>query len=507
MSSLENTARLTKRAVLTNLFMPKGLAVTPLLAGSHGIGKSMIVHTIAKSLGGESLVIEGGSLKEGELTGLPFQATGADGRKEVDFVPHYQIAKIQRLQKSVYESAVNGLLGGDVRIDPETKSEYYKAADGETKEIAKSKADVILSGDVNEYAFGEELPGDVKLRLLTSGEVTPVIILIDEMNRTDNQTMKEMMNIVLTRNINGYNLPWWVFFVSAINPCGQNSIYSTNDMDAAQLDRFLKINVSADLDEWINYAIDKADEGKGLDQDYITALANSSEIFNSGAFKSDGDEEPDATPRSHEICAYIWRYAGIINQTRFFTQEERGMLNDDLRLLINAKLGSRAGRTLLSAIKNKDNYIDCSKLIDMKSADIAPEFKKKISEMRPIAQRFLLKNILKYIAREGAENYFLANDDKAKPDAIKAAKVRDANMIAQLKAVQALIGEVTLLTFAKEAITTKYDLPQSSKYYSAAKGGSNKNRNTIWLCVARSFNVAIMEQIKTFTENATHIDD
>ena len=65
------------------------------------------------------------------------------------------------------------------------------------------------------------------------------IIFIDEINRTENTVYKELMNILLTRSVNGYQFPWWVLFVGAMNPSTQNSVYATNEMDPAQLDRFL----------------------------------------------------------------------------------------------------------------------------------------------------------------------------------------------------------------------------------------------------------------------------
>ena len=64
---------------------------------------------------------------------------------------------------------------------------------------------------------------------------------------------KELMNILLTRSVNGYQFPWWVFFVGAMNPSTLNSVYATNEMDPAQLDRFIKIKVGDNTNEWLKY--------------------------------------------------------------------------------------------------------------------------------------------------------------------------------------------------------------------------------------------------------------
>ena len=79
MISINEAKRLVKRALLANLATDKrDLAITPLVSGRHGIGKSQMVKSIAKDLGGVCITIEGGTLKEGEITDYgqwPFQCS------------------------------------------------------------------------------------------------------------------------------------------------------------------------------------------------------------------------------------------------------------------------------------------------------------------------------------------------------------------------------------------------------------------------------------------------
>jgi len=67
MSSIKETERLLKRALLTNITTPSSSAITPILSGPHGLGKSAICRQVAEDLGGLALTVEGGSLKEGEI--------------------------------------------------------------------------------------------------------------------------------------------------------------------------------------------------------------------------------------------------------------------------------------------------------------------------------------------------------------------------------------------------------------------------------------------------------
>ena len=72
MISINEAKRLIKRALLANIVCYKpNLAITPLVSGKHGIGKSAMIKSIAQDLGGVCITVEGGTLKEGEITGLP----------------------------------------------------------------------------------------------------------------------------------------------------------------------------------------------------------------------------------------------------------------------------------------------------------------------------------------------------------------------------------------------------------------------------------------------------
>ena len=100
MISVNNAARLIKRAILANIATDKeNVAITPLISGKHGIGKSAIVKTVAKDLGGTCITIEGGTLKEGEITGLPYQYENTQGEAQFKFLPYYAVERIQEQEK------------------------------------------------------------------------------------------------------------------------------------------------------------------------------------------------------------------------------------------------------------------------------------------------------------------------------------------------------------------------------------------------------------------------
>ena len=98
MISINEAKRLIKRAILSNIVSDKpNLAITPLISGKHGIGKSAMIKSIAKELGGVCITIEGGTLKEGEITGLPYQYKNDDGKVGIDPVQSRKDDEVRNL--------------------------------------------------------------------------------------------------------------------------------------------------------------------------------------------------------------------------------------------------------------------------------------------------------------------------------------------------------------------------------------------------------------------------
>ena len=117
MITINEAKRLIKRVLLANIVSEKkDLAITPLISGKHGIGKSQMIKSIASDLGGVCITVEGGTLKEGEITGLPYQYKDESGNIRFRFLPYYAVERIQTEQKRLFqlsgmeiaETALNG---------------------------------------------------------------------------------------------------------------------------------------------------------------------------------------------------------------------------------------------------------------------------------------------------------------------------------------------------------------------------------------------------------------
>ena len=318
MISINEAKRLVKRALLANLATDKrDLAITPLVSGRHGIGKSQMVKSIAKELGGVCITIEGGTLKEGEITGLPYQYKDENGQIRFRFLPYYAVERIQAEEKRLFE------LSG------------------------RTVAQEMLSGDENRYAMNDLTPQE-KIDALLSGKVRPVILFIDEINRTENSVYKELMNILLTRSVNGYEFPWWVFFVGAMNPSTQNSVYATNEMDPAQLDRFIKIKVGDNTKEWLSYG-----KTAGIDPRILSFIKDNPKCLSSQAKDLDDEEKPEPSPRGWDMVDTLLSSEELLRP--FFTEKENDpkTVEKDMKNMVAAKLGASVATMFFASIVSK----------------------------------------------------------------------------------------------------------------------------------------------------------
>ncbi|MBQ7782952.1 MAG: AAA family ATPase, partial [Oscillospiraceae bacterium] len=323
----------------------KDIAITPLISGKHGIGKSQMIKSIASDLGGVCITIEGGTLKEGEITGLPYQYKDESGSIRFRFLPYYAVERIQTEQKRLFQ------LSG------------------------KKIAETALSGDENRYAI-EDLTPMQKLEMLRNGIVKPVIIFIDEINRTENSVYKELMNILLTRSVNGYCFPWWVLFVGAMNPSTQNSLYATNEMDPAQLDRFLKIKVSDNTREWLKYGA-----SAGISPEILTFIKDNPKCLSSNDKELQDDEKPSPSPRGWDMVDSLLKSEPLVRA--FFTDKENDpkVVEKDMKNLVSAKLGASVATMFFASMVSQaraimpeeifaddENLIQLSKKIDQLSS-------------------------------------------------------------------------------------------------------------------------------------------
>lgn len=203
----------------------------PLIVGESGIGKTALARDIAGRNGWSLIIIDGNLLKEGEIGGLPAIET----------------------YTTVDESGIRS----------KRKTTVY-AVHHKLREIDEE---------------------------LSKGHT--VLLFIDEINRCEHAVQQELMNLILNREINGYQLFEGVRVIAAMNPSGKygsNYDYQVVDMDAAQENRFVWLTMEPDHLQWLDWAMEA-----GIDPGVMEFISTFPEYLN----KSDSDSIK-ATPRSYE---------------------------------------------------------------------------------------------------------------------------------------------------------------------------------------------------------------
>ena len=81
-----------------------------------------------------------------------------------------------------------------------------------------------------------------------------LVIFFDEFNRGKPEVYQCIMDMVLNRKLNGFDLPENTRIIAAMNPNGDEYDYDVTILDRALLDRFNKYEFKPTADEWITWA-------------------------------------------------------------------------------------------------------------------------------------------------------------------------------------------------------------------------------------------------------------
>jgi hypothetical protein len=153
------------------------------------------------------------------------------------------------------------------------------------------------------------------------------------------------MNILLTRSVNGYQFPWWVLFVGAMNPSTQNSIYATNEMDPAQLDRFIKIKVGDSTSEWLNFG-----KNSGISPSILAFIKDNPKCLSSNDKELNDEEKPTPSPRGWDMVDSLLKSEPQLRC--FFTEKENDpkTVEKDMKNLVSAKLGASVATMFFASL-------------------------------------------------------------------------------------------------------------------------------------------------------------
>lgn len=224
----------------------------PLLIGESGIGKTALISRLCDKNRYHCITIDGNLLKEGEIGGLP----------------------------TVEEYSVRNGNNSIIR-----KRTVY-AVHTKLQEI-----DEVIDKDPS----------------------SQILLFIDEINRCEHSVQQELMNIILNREINGYKLPFAVKVAAAANPSNKydsyrESEYQVVDMDPAQENRFVWIEMESDVKSWIKWGMQDNNLGGGnqetnIHKDILEFISTFPDYLHTPY----SQEMIKATPRSWERVSNAYR--------------------------------------------------------------------------------------------------------------------------------------------------------------------------------------------------------
>lgn len=293
----------------------------PLIVGESGIGKTALAKTLARKHGWSFVVIDGNLLKEGEIGGLP-------------------------------------------------TVEEYRIKDSEGRAVSK-KATI--------YAVHTKLR-EIDNLILKGKEV---LLVIDEINRCEHSVQQELMNLILNREINGYKLHDKVKILAAMNPSskyGSDFDYQVVDMDAAQENRFVWLNMESDAQGWIKWAIENQIDNKIIE--FISTFPEHLHSIN--------EDDIRATPRSFERVSKSYK----LYKENKDSIPRRVFLN-----VLKGNLGRIIAEQLMDFI-DSDNVALISPEEIFEKENLQEETKERISKESHTRLYLTSSNIINYINKK-----------------------------------------------------------------------------------------------------------
>ena len=304
----------------------------PLVVGESGIGKTALANKLANENNWSLVVIDGNLLKEGEIGGLP-------------------------------------------------TIESYIGFDSNGNEIEKKATVYAVHNKLRE--IDEEIS---KGRTL--------LLFIDEINRCEHTVQQELMNLILNREINGYKLHDNVKILAAMNPSskyGSDFDYQVVDMDAAQENRFVWLNMEPDYNGWIKWAIDA-----GIEQKVIEFISTFPEYLHKV-----NEDDVRATPRSYERVSKSYKVY----------KEKKDLIPKEVFLnVIKGNVGKVIAQEFISFIES-----DCSPLIsyedvfsgDTLSESVVEKVKNENHTRLYISAMNILKTLESNIENKADSSYYI----------------------------------------------------------------------------------------------------
>lgn len=231
----------------------------------------------------------------------------------------------------------------------------------------------------------------VEIQEAIKGEDKEVLLFIDELNRCEHAVQQELMNLILNREINGYKLSDKVNIIAAMNPSNkyegfQDSQYQVIDMDPAQEDRFVWIEMDSEIKEWIRWGMTEGN----IESEILEFISSMPEYLHT----PNSTESLKATPRSWERISKAYKiYKKSTNAYSFNT-----FLN-----VVRGNVGISIATDFANFISNIKKPLILME--DLFSYEFLPiEFKESLDRESHSRLYILAKKAINYLVENNSQN-------------------------------------------------------------------------------------------------------
>ena len=264
---------------------------TVIMSGAHGIGKSSIVKQFAKENNKHCVELFLSHMEMGDVLGLPRTAEVAGVLTTTWSAPDWIQAIINRAFPP--EVAIEDLQFNDAAFE----KFVINSSSIERLHHAIPRATLNTLYATFYGLFDDQLHLISNQTNLIYKKAVECVLFLDELNRAPIDVRQGTMQLILEKELHCHKLPYingrQTQIVAAINPA---SDYQTDELDPALLDRFVFLEVEADVKAFLEYA-----RAKNLNDIVRAYLAeHPKDIF---THSRDSKDPIGATPRSWEKMA------------------------------------------------------------------------------------------------------------------------------------------------------------------------------------------------------------
>lgn len=211
------------------------------------------------------------------------------------------------------------------------------------------------------------------------------VLFCDELNRAELSTRQCSLQLILEKELHSHKLPFVrgqrTFIVAAINPSDD---YQTEELDAALLDRFLFIDMTLDVSDWLEYA------NNNLVESICSFISENPDKLHYMPL----DNSKGSSPRSWEQLSEYFKTSEITN-------------NVVLEGIISGKVGKEVGSEFYVYYKNYSNIFKVEDIIESvyKSEsknifDLSIIIKEQIKNIETIRKHNLSSQLLELASEE-----------------------------------------------------------------------------------------------------------